>query len=67
MVEVKEVFDMFEVDCPQRPGTRYIPLNEVENFFIQVGLQMEQAELKDHLSRYREHYPEIPQRQVDSL
>ena len=47
MVEVKEVFDMFEVDCPQRPGTRYIPLNEVENFFIQVGLQMEQAELKD--------------------
>ena len=30
-------------------------------------LEQQQAELKDHLSRYREHYPEIPQRQVDSL
>jgi hypothetical protein len=47
MQEIKEVFDMFEVDCPQRPGTRYIPMHDVENFFIQVGLQMDEAELKD--------------------
>jgi Ca2+-binding EF-hand superfamily protein len=47
MQEIKEVFDMFEVDCPQRPGTRYIPMHDVENFFIQVGLQMDEGELKD--------------------
>lgn len=47
MQEIKEVFDMFEKDCPQRPGTRYIHRDDVENFFIQVGLQMEQTELDD--------------------
>jgi hypothetical protein len=47
MQEIKEVFDMFEVDCPLRPGTRYIPASEAENFFIQVGLQMEASELTD--------------------
>jgi hypothetical protein len=47
MQEIKEVFDMFEVDCPMRPGTRYIPEAEVANFFIQVGLQMSDEELKD--------------------
>ena len=47
MQEIKEVFDMFEVDCPVRPGVRYIPEVDVGNFFIQVGLQMDSAELKD--------------------
>jgi len=47
MQEIKETFDMFEVDCPSRPGTRYIPAPEVENFFIQVGLQMDANEMSD--------------------
>jgi len=47
MQEIKEVFDMFEIDCPSRPGVRYIPAHDVNNFFIQVGLQMDDAELKD--------------------
>ena len=47
MQEIKYVFDRFEVDCPARPGTRYIPAHDVENFFIQVGLQMETSEVQD--------------------
>merc|ERR1711939_629060 len=47
MQEIKETFDMFEVDYPSRPGTRYIPAHEVGNFFMQVGLQMDAHEISD--------------------
>ena len=30
-------------------------------------LKQQQAELKDHLTRYREHYSEIPTEQINSL
>ena len=30
-------------------------------------LEEQQAELKDHLTRYREHYTEIPTEQIESL
>lgn len=30
-------------------------------------LKQQQADLKDHLTRYREHYPEIPTDQIETL
>ena len=30
-------------------------------------LEQQQAELKDHLTRYKEHYPEVPAEQIETL
>uniref|UniRef100_A0A7S4JJ55 EF-hand domain-containing protein n=1 Tax=Guillardia theta TaxID=55529 RepID=A0A7S4JJ55_GUITH len=45
--EIKDVFEMFERECRERSGTRYIPRSDVQAFFHQIGMVIEDHEVED--------------------